>query len=290
MVGYRRQIHPETDESAGGGGPQELKLLGLSEACSRVGQFFDTWHTNPGKLVHTLVEGACAPTQHPLRGLFLPTESPPAVGAQKDARADASQFTPGQRVKVRLSPDAKTDMNNIEGLGKAVSALERGMTGFLQTNSAASLRRVFIERADSLGRTDRELLGAFLQGSSEYAPSSGEIVGILKTMQQDMQKDLAGITKTEDQAAAAHNDMVAAQEREMEAATKAIEEKTARVGELSVQEVNLKNDFKDTQDLLKENTEMARKLKEDCSVRAAEYDQRQKMRTEIGRASCRERV
>mmetsp|Transcript_86542 Transcript_86542/g.166576 ORF Transcript_86542/g.166576 Transcript_86542/m.166576 type:complete len:370 (+) Transcript_86542:66-1175(+) len=81
-------------------------------------------NTNPGKLIHVLLEGSRATMQHPLRGLFLPTESPPEFGAQKVAGTDASQFARGQRVKVRLTPEAKKDMDEVEFGGNKGNKLD----------------------------------------------------------------------------------------------------------------------------------------------------------------------
>ena len=51
---------------------------------------------------------------------------------------------------------------------------------------------------------------------------------------QDMEKELADITKTEDGAIADFESLVAAKEKEIAAATSAIEVKTGKVGELAV--------------------------------------------------------
>jgi hypothetical protein len=45
-----------------------------------------------------------------------------------------------------------------------------------------------------------------------YAPASGQIVGILRQMKETMEADLAGITKTEEDAMANYKALVAAKE------------------------------------------------------------------------------
>merc|ERR1719262_1553876 len=75
------------------------------------------------------------------------------------------------------------DKSNLESLTKALAAIEKGMAGgFLQTNSAAVLRRLSLSQ--DMSNADRDVLTSFLsQGNSDgYAPASGEIVGILKQM------------------------------------------------------------------------------------------------------------
>ena len=48
-----------------------------------------------------------------------------------------------------------------------------------------------------LFRSDRSTLLAFLEGSSEYAPQSGQITGILKTMEDEMAANLKEATEAE---------------------------------------------------------------------------------------------
>merc|ERR1711975_208901 len=93
-------------------------------------------------------------------------------------------------------------------------------------------------------------MGGAKQG---YAPASGEIVGILKQMKDTMEKDLAEVLAAEEQAKSDFEGLVAAKEKEIASATKAIEEKTKRTGEVAVEIVNLKEDYDDTQESLMED-------------------------------------
>merc|ERR1711879_270696 len=87
---------------------------------------------------------------------------------------------------------ATTDLKtNVAAMGKAVKALESGMEGsFLQTAEAATLKKLIIAKED-MNDGDRQEIVSFLSDREEYAPASGEIVGILKTMGDEMSKDLA---------------------------------------------------------------------------------------------------
>jgi len=128
---------------------------------------------------------------------------------------------------------------NIGALEQAIPAIENGMAGsFLQTTGSklAKIAEVSMQLTDG----QKSDLMAFLQGTTEYAPASGQIVGILKTMKDEMEANLAEITKNENESAASHNGMVAAKNSEIAASTAAIEEKTARAGDLAVQVVTEK--------------------------------------------------
>merc|ERR1740133_773272 len=85
---------------------------------------------------------------------------------------------------------------NIGALSKAIPAIEKGMGGaFLQTTSASVLRQISVSA--NMIPADRELLASFLSEGSNYAPASGEIVGILKTLHDEMTKDFADATADE---------------------------------------------------------------------------------------------
>jgi len=168
---------------------------------------------------------------------------------------------------------------NLEAIGKAIPAIEKGMGGFLQTNQAARLRQITLN-AD-LSSVDRQALASFLsvdqsQGDSdegeEYSAGSGEILGILKQLKEEMEKDFADLTSQEDTAIAEFNDLVACKQQEIAAATKAIEEKTARVGELAVELATTKNDLEDTEEAMAEDEKLLAETKKTCEIKTKEHE------------------
>ena len=87
--------------------------------------------------------------------------------------------------------------SNIDALTRAIAALEKGVAGgFLQTSAASVLRRLSLSM--DMTSMDRQMLAAFLsQGSgTEYVPQSGEIIGILKQLKDEMVADLAEASPT----------------------------------------------------------------------------------------------
>merc|ERR1719191_935249 len=138
---------------------------------------------------------------------------------------------------------------------------------------------------EQLTDIDRESLTAFLStkkaGSEEdYAPASGEIVGILKQMRDTMAGDLKDAMHAEEQAIKDYEALVAAKEKEIAAATAAIEAKLKRLGETSVEIVQLKNDLEDTQESLAEDTKFLADLAKNCALKKKEWAIRQKTRAE----------
>merc|ERR1719375_3108803 len=129
---------------------------------------------------------------------------------------------------------------------------------------------------------DRDQLVAFLANKQgdEYAPASGEIVGILKQLGDTMSKDFAEAKEAEEAAIKAYEELMAAKTAEVEALTKAIEEKLVRVGELGVEIAQMKNDLTDTEEALMEDTKFLADLGKNCEMKAKEWDVRCKTRSE----------
>merc|ERR1719233_1268657 len=155
------------------------------------------------------------------------------------------------------------------------------MTGggaFLQTEAGAVLKRLVMS-FPQLSELDRQSVTAFLTGSSA-APGTSEIVGILKEMKDEMDRDLGGLNSAEEQAQKQFEELAAAKKKEIAAATKAIEEKTQRSGELAVKIVQGKDDLEDTQSAMAEDEQFKANLARDCETKKKEFNDRVKLRAE----------
>jgi septal ring factor EnvC (AmiA/AmiB activator) len=166
---------------------------------------------------------------------------------------------------------------NIAAINSAVTALVKGMSGtFLQTNGADALKKLVQSKEDMVDG-DRQTVLAFLSGTqsadSEYAPSSGEITGILKGLGDEMSQALADATNTEDTAKKNFDGLMAAKTKEVSACTAAIEDKTVRVGEMAVSIANMKNDLTDTEAALIEDQKFLAGLETSCKTKQAEWDE-----------------
>merc|ERR1719440_2457815 len=140
---------------------------------------------------------------------------------------------------------------------------------FLQTTAASVLRQISLS-ADMIP-ADRDLLASFLSDGSSYAPQSGQIVGILKTLKDEMDKDLADATSEENSAIASFDSLVASKQKEIVALTKAVESKTQRIGELGVKIAQMENDLEDTQEGLAEDKKFFADLDANCEKKKAEW-------------------
>eukprot|EP00429_Kryptoperidinium_foliaceum_P018639 CAMPEP_0176036224 /NCGR_PEP_ID=MMETSP0120_2-20121206/17939_1 /TAXON_ID=160619 /ORGANISM="Kryptoperidinium foliaceum, Strain CCMP 1326" /LENGTH=733 /DNA_ID=CAMNT_0017369611 /DNA_START=53 /DNA_END=2254 /DNA_ORIENTATION=+ len=169
---------------------------------------------------------------------------------------------------------------NVAALGKAIMALDKGMTGFLQTSTGALLRKLTINM--DMSNADRDMLSAFLStgASQKYAPASGQIVGILKEMKDTMEKDLAEMTSTEEAAVKDFEELSAAKTKEVEAHGAAIESKTERHGQVGLEIVALQEDLDDTSKALSGDKEFLQDLDKNCATKKQEWEERSKTRAE----------
>jgi len=175
------------------------------------------------------------------------------------------------------SSDLKT---NIAALGKATAAIEGGMAGSFLQNAAATavLRRITMDA--EMSSPDREMLSAFLSQGQGYVPASGEIVGILKQLKDTMEKTLAEVTATEEEAIKTFADLMEAKTKELEANTAAIESKLERVAQVGLEITEMKEDIDDTAKALAEDKKFLAELAKGCSTKEAEWAERTKTRAD----------
>jgi outer membrane murein-binding lipoprotein Lpp len=198
--------------------------------------------------------------------------------AAKSAMAEATNLR-AKEAGVFAALKAESDAN-IAAVTKATAAIEKGMGGsFLQTSAAQTLKTLVLAQND-MSDMDREELTSFLSGSSDYAPASGQITGILKQMEDTMVKELAEATATETTAIQTFDALMAAKEKEVNALTAAIEEKMVRLGELQVAIVEMKEDLDDTSKALLEDRKFLGDLDKNCALKTKENAANQKLRSQ----------
>merc|ERR1719174_3317347 len=235
-----------------------------SNADGTLGASISSADTKIPQLESSIKEGAALKKQ-------LEAELKDAQVARVEAKDAIAKATAIREKEAKAYAKTKSDAeSNIGALSKAIPAIEKGMGGaFLQTNAASVLRQLSVS-ADMIP-ADRETLAAFLSDGQQYAPKSGEIVGILKTMHDEMTKDFADATAEENSAIASSESLIASKKKEIEALTKAVESKTARVGELGVKVAQEENDLEDTQEGLAEDKKFLANLGQNCETKKKEW-------------------
>jgi len=177
----------------------------------------------------------------------------------------------------------KADISSLNG---AIKAIASGMAGgFLQTKAgvkmATDIKKIALD-GPSMTDADRQDLLSFLSGrqSSGYMPKSGEIDGILKTLKDDMDTNLASITTDENNDIASFEELMEAKNKEVAALSASIESKMTRIGELGVELAMQQHDLDDTINALGEDTKFLMNLKSDCETKAKEWEVRTALRAD----------
>jgi len=176
--------------------------------------------------------------------------------------------------------DAKT---NLEALSGAIPALEKGMGGaaLMQMPSADRLKKL-VASTTTVNSFDRENVLAFLEqrANGDYVPQSGQIVGILKNMEDEMSKSLEESQNDEASASAAFADLKSAKTQEISVASAAVEEKMQQSGQLAVLVAQEKNALEDSEAELAETQKYQASIKITCEEKSKEWAARQASRAE----------
>merc|ERR1719380_124314 len=155
---------------------------------------------------------------------------------------------------------------------------------FLQSQASAARVVKAAGASMAVDEYQRNLVLSFLSGKQnpfgDYSSSSGEIVGILKAMKDEMDKDLNGAISDEEKAAAGFEELATAKKEEISAASSAIETKTQRSGELAVSVVTTADDIEDTTKELNDLQSFLANLASQCATKKKEWDERCKVRAE----------
>jgi len=197
--------------------------------------------------------------------------------AAKEAMAKATALREQEKAAFYK---ANADLEaNLAAITKAVGALEKGMYGFLQTSTATELRNVAM-KSSTISDVDRQDLLEFLSAKTDYAPASGEVVGILKQMGDEMAADRKDAIDAEKAAVSAHEGLMAAKTKEVGALTKMIQNKLERVATLAVEIQEMKNDLGDSAEGLLEDKKFIADLEANCAQKGKLYGENVKYRTQ----------
>jgi len=195
--------------------------------------------------------------------------------AAKEAVAEATSLRKKEAdAFAKFSSDSTT---NLAALGKAIVAIAKGSgQSFLQTSTAGTIRNlaVTLDMADA----DRQELVSFLSGEQGYAPQGGEILGMLKQMNDEMAADLKEATDAENAAIKSFDELVAAKKKEIASLSEQIEVKTTRAGEIAVAIATVANDIEDTKESLADDKKFLQDLAKNCDTKKVQYEENMKMR------------
>merc|ERR1719235_2039706 len=103
---------------------------------------------------------------------------------------------------------------------------------------------------------------------------------MLKSMKDELSRDIASLTKDEEAAVSGFTSMKASKEKEIEFADESIESKKERVGALAVSVVQLKDVIEDSAKEAEDAKKFAATLEKQCAEKKKEWDSRCKARSD----------
>merc|ERR1719158_1462421 len=152
----------------------------------------------------------------------------------------------------------------------------------------------FMQAVDDAGRLARQIKHAarsspvltggnrasvlsFLAGQT---PGSAEILGMLKSMKDELSRDLAELAKSNAAAVKGFDSMKASKEKEIEFADESIESKKERAGTLAVEIVQAKDGIEDSAAEAAKAAKFAATLLQQCAAKKKHWAERSKMRAD----------
>lgn len=205
------------------------------------------------------------------------------LSAEKDLK-DATVLR--EKETTDFSKNEKETALNVEQLGQAIAAISKGMgaSALLQIphHGLAHLTRT-VEITKLISSDERSGVLAFLalaEGENVQAPASGEIVGILKNMLDEMTSSLAELRAQETKDREGFDSLKAAKLAEIDVNEKSIIEKEQRVGALALSISQASNGLEDAQKELASTQNFLANMKEECATKEKERNMRMKMRAD----------
>jgi len=182
--------------------------------------------------------------------------------------------------------EEKDLLQSISSLKSAITVLSKhhgGAASLLQVRAAReTLERGINHKAMQgvLSHKERKHATAFIQmGTKGKGPQSGEIFGIMNTMKESFETNLAASEKEENENLKAYEDLKAAKEEEIAAGQSQDDAKTQELATTDENLAQARQDLDDTKKCLAADTEFLAMLKEKCEMADKQYAERTKTRT-----------
>jgi len=170
--------------------------------------------------------------------------------------------------------------SNIGSMVAALEALKKGLSAaLLQTGVGSTLRNI-IAHSPAVRASQRGSLLAFLETGSGMEGGSDTIIGVVEQMKETMEADLAETEKSEAESKTTYETLMTSKKSEIEAAGKAIETKSVRLGRWAWFRAWALGALAKTTDAVAEDTKFQANLKQSCATKQAEWDERCKIRAE----------
>jgi hypothetical protein len=200
----------------------------------------------------------------------------------KDVAENTKELATATGIREKENAEFTTAETNtkvsIEGLKNAVAAMSKGRGDALNQESLLQVKQ-FLRRVH--GKQQPRGVTSFLQMDNKAkSPGSGEVLGVLKQMQENFEINLKELQQDETEAATAYSEMKAAKEQEIAGSNGMIDSKSKQSADAVETLAQADQDLKDTKTQLEADTTFLADLKERCGNMDEEFAMRKKTRTE----------
>lgn len=203
-----------------------------------------------------------------------------------------------QKQLAEFNEEEKDLLQSIQALKNAITVLSKHNKSFVQMDAseggasvsiAQVMQHAFKKHSNALLQvitpsqhaSVQQFIQAALAGKAPaYANQSGEIFGILGNMKDTFEANLSQSQKEEMENQKAYEDLKAAKEAEIAAGQEQIDTKTDELAATDEKLAQDKQDIEDTRNSLSADEKYLMNLKEKCQQTDAEWEARQKTRTE----------
>lgn len=158
--------------------------------------------------------------------------------------------------------------------------MQADLWDFLSTTALDGDQQSFMAKKHDFSAVQQDPIpgGGAAAGAKSYNSRSGQIFGILSQMMEEFGKDLSEAQKGELRAMISFENLKAAKNQEIDAATDLLNQKTEELAKATTDDANAKEDLEDTKKQMAADQEFLLQLKKDCKIADEEYAARQKVR------------
>jgi septal ring factor EnvC (AmiA/AmiB activator) len=197
-----------------------------------------------------------------------------------------------EKEQAAFSAEEADTKSNLDGLSKAIPAIEKGMGGASLMQLPGMSKKMdrfrrYVTVTKIIDNDDRSRVLAFLDSGADsddaqtsQTQGAGEILGILKNMKDEMEKDLKDLQDQETKDHEGFNDLKAAKMEEIDINKKSVISKEKRIGELMVELSEGNHALEDAKEELANAQKFKANMAEECASKAKEKAAREKARAE----------
>merc|ERR1719156_185226 len=158
--------------------------------------------------------------------------------------------------------------------------MQADLWDFLSTTALDGDQQSFMAKKHDFSAVQQDPIpgGGAAAGAKSYNSRSGQIFGILSQMMEEFGKDLSEAQKGELRAMISFENLKAAKNQEIDAATDLLNQKTEELAKATRDDADAKENLEDTQAAMAADQKFLIELKKNCKIADEEYAQRMKIR------------